>query len=257
MLFDTHTHLNDEKLYGQAEQIIQRAKARGVAAIADIGYDRPSLLRSLELANRYPDFIHAVIGYHPYDADKIDDTACAELLTLGREDKVVAIGEIGLDYYRDFVPKKVQQEGFVKQLEIAAQLKKPVVIHDREAHGDIMSILKQHKGGAFGGIIHCFSGSLEMARICLDMGFDIAFGGSLTFANARSLPEVCRYIPMENILLETDCPYLTPHPFRGKINEPANVALVAERIAEIKGLSFEEVGDITFANACRVYNINK
>ncbi|MBQ9991945.1 MAG: TatD family hydrolase [Firmicutes bacterium] len=257
MLFDTHTHLNDDKLFSQAEQYISQAKAAGVLRVADIGCDRPSSVRSLELAARFPDFVSAVVGYHPYDADKVDDAACEELLEWGKRADVVAIGEIGLDYYRDINPKKVQYEAFIRQLEVAQMLKTPVVIHDRDAHGDIMDILRAHRGGLYGGIIHCFSGSKEMARICLDMGFDIAFGGALTFQNARNLLEVCAYVPMENMLTETDCPYLTPHPHRGKTNEPAFVAYVAERIASIKGLPFDEVAQITYANALRVYGLNK
>lgn len=257
MLFDTHAHLNDDKLQPLCEQVIKQAKEAGLIGMVNIGYDRPSSLLAVKQAELYPDYVYAAVGYHPYDADKLDNAACDELIALAQNPRVVAIGEIGLDYYRDFVPKEVQQQGFIRQIELAQQLKLPILIHDRDSHADIMHILKEQRGGINGGIIHCFSGSKEMARFCLDLGFDIAFGGSLTFANARSLPEVCAYVPIENMLLETDCPYLAPQPMRGKLNEPANVAVVAEYIARIKGISIEQVGECTTRNALRVYNIRK
>ena len=228
----------------------------GVSYIVNIGADLRSSRYSVKLAREYP-FIFATVGIHPHDAIGLDANVLAELEKLAGEEKVVAIGEIGLDYYYDHSPRDIQRAAFIDQLVLAKKLNLPIVVHSREAEEDTMNILKEHYAGAGTGILHCFSGSLAMAREALDLGFYLAFGGVVTFKNAGGLLEVLREIPLDRILLETDCPYLTPVPHRGKRNEPAYLPYVAEKIAEIKGVAIEELAEITTANAIRVYNLGK
>ena len=255
MLFDTHAHLNDEKLYKRLPEVLDNARQAGLAGIATIGYDWRSSLMSVRLAEKYPDYVYAVTGIHPHDASTWNDALAEKMYSLAAEPLVRAVGEIGLDYYRDLSPRDVQQKVFRAQIAMAKELKKPIAIHDRDSHNDVVRILREEKAGVNGGILHCFSGSVEMARDCLNLGFHISFAGPLTFANARIPHEVCAYVPLSETLVETDCPYLSPHPYRGQVNEPARVALVAERIAEIKRLPLAEVERITTENAFRIYNI--
>ncbi|MCR6545262.1 TatD family hydrolase [Dehalobacterium formicoaceticum] len=254
VLFDTHAHLNDPAFAGDLEAVIERAGEAGVKRIATVGYDLPSSVQAIKLAKRFKG-IYAVIGLHPHDATALDEDSLYQLEVYAREPEVVAIGEIGLDYYRDHSPRDVQQEAFRKQIRLAKKLGKPIVIHDREAHGDTMQIIKEEKGGINGGIFHCFSGSWEMARQCITLGFHISMAGPVTFKNANKLLEVAKMVPLDRLLVETDCPYLTPHPYRGKRNEPARVRLVAERIAELRGISLEKLAEATTKNAMEVYQI--
>jgi TatD DNase family protein len=255
MLFDTHTHLNDPKLYADLENVLARAKAAGVEKMAVVGYDWPSSLMSVRLAEKYAGTIWSIVGIHPYDADSWNEELAAKLQSLALEKSVVAVGEMGLDYYRDICSKEDQKKAFIAQIELAKAIKKPIVIHNRDAHGDMLQILKQQKAGENGGILHCFSGSLEMAKECIKMGFYISFAGPITYQNARNLQHAAKHIPLENILVETDCPYLSPHPYRGKINEPARVTLVAAKIAEIKNIDVKEVEKVTTNNALRLFSL--
>ncbi|MBB5356616.1 TatD DNase family protein [Anoxybacillus mongoliensis] len=254
MLFDTHAHLNATQFNEDVEQVIERARAEGVSHIVVVGFDRPTIDRAMELVEQYS-FIYAAVGWHPVDAIHMTDEDLGMIERLAAHPKVVALGEMGLDYYWDQSPKEVQKEVFRKQIRLAKKVKLPIIIHNRDATADIIDILREENAGEVGGVMHCFSGSIEVARQCIDMNFYISFGGPVTFKNAKKPKEVAKEIPLDRLLIETDCPYLTPHPFRGKRNEPSYVKYVAEAIAELKGLSFEEVAQKTSDNAKRLFGI--
>lgn len=254
MLFDTHAHLNATQFNEDVEQVIERARAEGVSHIVVVGFDRPTIQRAMELAEQYS-FIYAAVGWHPVDAIHMTDEDLIMIECLAAHPKVVALGEMGLDYYWDQSPKEVQKEVFRKQIRLAKKVKLPIVIHNRDATADIVHILQEEHAEEVGGVMHCFSGSIEVARQCIDMNFYISFGGPVTFKNAKKPKEVAKEIPLDRLLIETDCPYLTPHPFRGKRNEPSYVKYVAEAIAELKGISFEEVAQKTSDNAKRLFGI--
>lgn len=257
MLFDTHAHLDDDKFSEDREETIERARQNGVSYICNIGYNRETILSTLELARRH-DFIYAAIGWHPQEAIHLKEGDLAWMEELAaKEKKVVAIGEIGLDYYWDTSPKDIQQEVFRQQIRMAKRLKLPLVIHDREAHQDILDILKEEKAEEVGGIMHCFSGSPEMARECIDLNFYISLAGPVTFKNAHKPKEVAKAVPLNRLLIETDCPYLTPHPYRGKRNESAFVRFVAEEVAKIKEISLEKLSEITTRNAKEIFGIKE
>lgn len=255
MLIDTHAHLNDKRFDRDREQVIYQCRDEGVVCIINAGTDVSSSIKSISLAGKYS-FIYATVGVHPHDAKTMDENSIEVLSALARKDKVVAIGEIGLDYHYDFSPREQQKEAFRKQLNLARELNLPVVIHDREAHGDIMEILREENACEIGGVMHCFSGSKEMARECMDMNFYISFAGPVTFSNARKAKEIAEYVPIDRILIETDCPYLTPVPHRGKRNYPGNVKYVSEEIARIKGLDVEELLEAVAVNTKTLFNVN-
>lgn len=251
-LFDTHTHLNDKQFSGDLPEVLGRAYEAGVKEMAVVGYDLPSSQSALKLAKNHQG-LYAIIGVHPHYASSLNDEVLYKLKILAEEPEVVAIGEIGLDYYRNLSPRDVQEDAFLQQIKLAQDLKKPIVIHDRDAHGDTMDILRTKKAGVNGGILHCFSGSWEMARQCMTMGFHISIAGPVTYHNANRLLEVAKLVPLDRLLIETDCPYLSPHPFRGKRNEPARVRLVAEKIAQLRKISLEKLGEATRENARKVF----
>ncbi|QMV42215.1 TatD family hydrolase [Cohnella cholangitidis] len=257
MLIDTHAHLDSPKFDNDREEVISRALEAGIDTIVNIGFNRETIPTTMALAEKYP-FIYAAVGWHPTDAIDMrleEDLAWIERLC--NHPKVVAIGEIGLDYYWDTSPKDIQHTVFREQIRLARRLNKPIVIHNRDAHEDIVKILKEEKAEEVGGIMHCFSGSPETAKKCLDMNFYISFGGPVTFKNARVPKEVMAQVPLDRILLETDAPYLAPHPHRGQRNESAYVRLVAETAAEIKGISLEELSDITSKNGRRCLSLTR
>jgi len=251
MFIDTHAHLNDEQFQEDLKEVLSRAAAARVRYVVNVGYDLASSRKAAALAEEYPE-LYAVVGIHPDEAKEVTLETYQELRKLAGQKKVVAIGEIGLDYYWDNSPRDVQQEVFRQQIRLAQELDLPIVIHDREAHGDILKIMQEEKPKR--GIMHCYSGSREMAEICLQLGFYISFAGPLTFKNAKKAVEVAETIPLDRLLIETDCPYLTPHPFRGKRNEPARVVLVGEKLAQIKGLTVEEIAEVTSSNARRIFS---
>ncbi|MGM0831083.1 MAG: TatD family hydrolase [Bacillota bacterium] len=255
MLFDTHVHLNAEQFDEDLEEVISRAREAGVEKMVVVGFDRPTINRAMELIEQY-EFLYASIGWHPVDAIDLKDEDLAWIEELSNHPKVVAIGEMGLDYHWDKSPKDVQKEVFRKQIHLAKKVKLPIIIHNRDATQDIVDILREEGAEEVGGIMHCFSGSPEIAQECVDMNFYISLGGPVTFKNAKKPKEVAKEIPLEKLLIETDCPYLAPHPNRGKRNEPAYVKLVAEQIAELKEVSLEEVENITTENAKKLFNIN-
>jgi TatD DNase family protein len=254
MLFDTHVHLNAEQFSEDLNEVIDRARTEGVQYMVVVGFDRPTITRAMELIEEY-DFIYASIGWHPVDAIDMRDEDLDWIEELAKHPKVVAIGEMGLDYYWDKSPKDVQQEVFRRQIQLAKKLKLPIVIHNREATADIVTILKEENAAEVGGIMHCFSGSVEVAKECVEMNFYISLGGPVTFKNAKKPKEVAQEIPLHKLLIETDCPYLAPHPYRGKRNEPSYVKLVAEQIAELKGIPYEEVSQATTENAKILFGI--
>ncbi|MDE3840522.1 hydrolase TatD [Bacillus methanolicus] len=254
MLFDTHAHLNADQFKDDLEEVIDRAKKEGVSNIVVVGFDRPTIKKAIELAEKY-EFIYACVGWHPVDAIDMTEKDLLWLEELASHPKVVALGEMGLDYYWDKSPKEIQKEVFRKQIRLAKKVKLPIVIHNREATADIVEILKEEGAREVGGIMHCFIGSVEIARECMEMNFYISLAGPVTFKNAKMPKEVAEAIPLDRLLIETDCPYLTPHPFRGKRNEPAYVKLVAEQIAEIKGLTVEDVAKATTENAKKLFGI--
>lgn len=255
MLFDTHVHLNDKQFEEDLEEVIQRTKEAGVSNVVVVGFDRPTITRAMELVEGY-DFIYAAVGWHPVDAIDMTDEDLNWIEELAAHPKVVAIGEMGLDYHWDKSPKDIQKDVFRKQIKLAKKVKLPIIIHNREATADIVEILKEENAHEVGGIMHCFSGSPEIAKECVEMNFYISLGGPVTFKNAKKPKEVAAEIPLDRLLIETDCPYLAPHPFRGKRNEPAYVKLVAEQIAEIKEITLEEVAEATTRNAKKLFGIN-
>ncbi|WP_169090138.1 TatD family hydrolase [Paenibacillus sp. PL91] len=254
MLFDTHTHLDSYKFDEDRHEVIQRAKDAGVHMLLNIGFNRETIPTTIALAEQY-DFIYAAVGWHPVDSIDMLPEDLEWIERLCTHEKVVAIGEIGLDYHWDTSPKDVQQRVFREQIRLARKVGKPIVIHNRDAHEDVIRILKEENAAEVGGVMHCFSGSPETAKQCLDMNFYISFGGPVTFQNARVPKEVLKQVPLDKILIETDAPYLAPHPFRGKRNESSYVALVAQTAAELLGKTVEEIGAITTENGKKCFGI--
>jgi TatD DNase family protein len=236
------------------EEVIQRAEASGVEYIFTVGTEERDWRRALEIAHSNPS-IYAILGVHPHNAKEINHETYSTLRKLCRDEKVKAYGEIGLDFFRNLSPRDVQLKRFREQIGVAKELGLPLVIHDREAHQETLVVLKSEKAEECGGIIHCFSGDYEMAKVCIDMGFYISIPGSITYKNAESFREIVKKIPLESLLVETDAPFLTPEPFRGKRNEPSYVQYTAQKVAEIKKVSFEKVAEVTTENAVRVYGL--
>lgn len=254
MLFDTHAHLDDGRFDKDREEVIKRCKQDGIGLILNAGSNIETSVKAIALAKEY-EFIYASVGVHPHDAADMDDETAGVLAAIAENKKVRAIGEIGLDYHYDFSPRDVQKRRFVEQIDLARQLKLPVIIHDREAHGDVMDIFKKSRIKEVGGVLHSFSGSAEMALECIKLGLYISISGPVTFDNARKTVEVVKQVPLDMLLVETDSPYLTPVPYRGKRNYPGYVRLVAEKIAEIKEIPFEEVARQTSLNGKRLFGI--
>jgi TatD DNase family protein len=253
MLIDTHTHLDDARYDADRDAMIQRARQAGVTAFVTIGCDLTTSRSAVTLADRHPD-IYASIGVHPHEVKHIGDDWYDELRRLAQHAKVVAYGEIGLDYHYNHSPPKDQRERFREQVQLARDLRLPVVIHTREAQEDTISILKEEKASEVGGVFHCFSGDAWLAKDALDLGFYLSFSGILTFNNATMLREIAKQTPLDRVLIETDCPYLTPVPHRGKRNEPAFVSHVARQLAEIHpDLSLEQIEETTTENAKRLF----
>ncbi|MFA9559774.1 TatD family hydrolase [Evansella sp. AB-rgal1] len=255
MLFDTHVHLNADQYEEDIEEVIERAREAGVTKMVVVGFDEKTIPKAMNLVEKY-DFLYAAVGWHPVDAIDMEDRHIEWLRELASHPKVVAIGETGLDYHWDKSPKDVQKKVFRRQIQLAKEVKLPIIIHDRDAHQDIVDILKEENASEVGGIMHCFGGSIEIAQQCLNMNFYISFGGPVTFKNAKKPKEVAKEIPLERLLIETDAPFLAPHPYRGKRNEPAYVKLVAEKLAEIKEISYEELAHYTTRNAFKLFGIS-
>ena len=253
MLADSHAHIDDERFDADRDEVVARALAAGVSLIVNIGADMASSARSVALAEKYPG-IYAAVGMHPHDSQDMKENDYRQLEQWANHPKVVAIGEIGLDYHYDLSPRPVQKEVFLRQLDLARKTGKPFIIHEREAHADMLDIIRNAARG-LNGVFHCFSGSVETAREYLKMGFYISVAGPVTFPKSVKTKEVAKAVPLDRLLVETDSPYLTPQPFRGKRNEPAYVRLVAEEIANLRDISLAELAEATTANVRRLFNI--
>ncbi len=254
MLIDSHCHIDDARFDVDRDVMMNRARNAGVEHFVTIGCDLETSLAAVALADKHP-FISATVGVHPHEVKLIQEGWYDELRLLGRSARVVAYGEIGLDYHYDHSPRDVQRIRFREQIQLARELKLPIVIHTREAQEDTITILKEEKASELGGVFHCFSGDAWLAKDALDLGFYLSFSGVVTFQNAVMLREIVKTVPLDRILVETDSPYLTPAPYRGKRNEPAYVRQVAEKIAEIHGISVQEVEDATSGNASSLFRI--
>lgn len=255
MFIDTHAHLNDYKFKDILPEVLKRAQKAQVKKIIVVGWDEASSKHAIKLAHQYP-FIFAAVGYHPENLDGVDDEALQRIKKLAQDEKVVAIGEIGLDYYwsKDESKQARQREYFIRQIQLANEVNKPIIVHSRDASHDTFMIIKEHLPTQR-GVMHCYSGSKEMALEYIKLNFYISLAGPVTFKNALTPKEVARVVPLDKLLIETDCPYLAPHPYRGKLNECAYVALVAQAISEIKNCSLEEIAKATSVNAERLFKI--
>lgn len=256
MLFDSHAHLDDERFEEDRIDVIEAMPKAGVGLIMNVGADMPSSRRSVVLAKKYP-FIYAAVGVHPHEVEEMTDADLQDLKELAREEKVRAIGEIGLDYYYDNSPRDKQKNWFEKQIELAQELNMPIIIHCRDAMQDCLDILKKYDFSSTSGVMHCFSGSAETAAEIVKMGFYVAFGGAITFKNNKKACGAVQAVPMERLLIETDCPYLTPEPHRGKRNDSRYVKYVAEKVAEFRGITVEEVEQATMFNAKCLFQIEQ
>lgn len=254
MLFDTHVHLNVWQFKEDREETIQRAFAAGVEYMVVVGFDHETIPLAIEIAEQNEN-IYAAVGWHPVDAIDMTEKELNWIEELSKHPKVVALGEMGLDYHWDKSPKAVQKDVFRKQIRLAKKLDMPIIIHNREATEDIIKILQEEDAQTVGGIMHCYNDSVQYVQTCLDMNFYISLGGPVTFKNAPLPKEVAKEVPLDRLLIETDAPYLAPHPNRGKRNEPAYVKLVAEKIAELRETSLEELAKQTTENAFRVFSI--
>lgn len=252
MYFDSHAHLDDTRFDGDRTEIFDTLKEHDIGLVMNVGCDLPSSERSVALAERYP-FVYAAVGSHPDNADHVDGRLLDRYRALAAHPKVRAIGEIGLDYHYEDIPRARQIIAFEEQLELAEALKKPVIVHEREAHGDATDIVRRHPDVR--GVFHCFSGSKELALWLVERGWYIGFTGVLTFKNARKAVETAQVLPLDRILIETDCPYMAPEPYRGRRNDSRYVPLVAKKLAELRGLTPEEAGSITTENARRLFGI--
>ncbi|NLJ78049.1 MAG: TatD family hydrolase [Tissierellia bacterium] len=254
MLIDSHVHLDDRRYDRDRDDLIKSLKENGVDLVINIGADLQSSIGSVSLSEDY-DNIYAAVGIHPHSAKEMSDSTIDMLRSLAGRDRVVAIGEIGLDFYRDLSPRDIQRQRFIEQLELAKEVDLPVVIHSRDAAGATFDILKDAQDGSLRGVLHCYSGSVEMAMEYIKLGFYISLAGPITFKNARVPKEVAKAVPLDKLLIETDSPYLTPEPYRGKRNEPIYVGHVAGTIAELRDIPFEEVANRTSENARNLFGL--
>ena len=253
MLFDTHAHLDDHAFDTDREELLADLPGQGLTLVMNPGCSLESSRNAVALANQY-DYIYAAVGSHPDVADEVNEDVLEEYRKLCKlNSKVKAIGEIGLDYHYEDIPREIQLKAFRAQMELARQRQLPVIVHEREAHEDGMNVVREFPDVT--GVFHCYSGSAEMARQLVDKGWYIGFTGVLTFKNARKAVEVASSIPLDRIVIETDCPYMAPDPFRGKRNDPGKIYRMAEKLAEIRGLSVEEIQAITVENGKRLYRI--
>ncbi|MCL1790947.1 MAG: TatD family hydrolase [Peptococcaceae bacterium] len=252
MIWDSHAHLDDNRFKGDLEEVLGRAQEVGIRRMLNVGHSEVSSRHSMDMAERY-DFIYASVGIHPHDAKDCTSATWDKLALWAKHPKVVAWGEIGLDYYRDLSPRDLQKRVFIEQIALANAAGLPIIIHDRDAHGDLVNIVKNHPPTS-GGVFHSYSGSWEMAKGLLDQGFYLSFSGPLTYPDSRRAAEVAAQVPGDRFLVETDCPYLPPQPYRGKRNEPAYVHHVVERLAQIRNCSYEEIAELSSANIVRLFH---
>ena len=255
MIFDTHCHLNDEKLLPNVDEIIESAKKVGVNRFLVIGWDKESSLTAIKLAERF-DCVYAAIGFHPENIFDATEEDFQETMAYIDHPKVVAVGEIGLDYYwtKDPIKRELQKEWFIKQIDFANEHHKPISIHARDASSDCVNILKEHKP-LYGGVMHCYSGSVEQLGDILKLGLYIGLDGPVTFKNAKTPKEVAEIVPLDRLLVETDAPYLSPHPLRGTVNEPKNIVWIVDEIARLRNMSKKHLLDVLYENSNRLFNL--
>lgn len=254
MIFESHAHYEDEQFNEDRESILQSLCQNGIGYVVNVASSLETIEKTIELMKQYP-FIYGAVGVHPEECGKLSEETFHIIEENVKLEKVAAVGEIGLDYYWDTVEKTIQKKWFERQIEVARNCKKPMIIHSRDAAKDTLDILKEHKSEEIGGVIHCFSYGTEMAKEYLNMGFYLGIGGVVTFRKSKKLKEVVEYVPLEYILLETDCPYLAPVPNRGKRNSSLNLVYIAEEIAKIKNITYKEVVETTEKNAKKMYAI--
>ncbi len=254
-LFDTHAHLLDEQFDADREALIAALPEAGIAHVMEACCDEAGIDRVVGLVARVPYFFGSA-GVHPHSADEFRPETPDHIREALTHERMVAIGEIGLDYHYDFSPREVQRTCFDAQLALAAELHRPVIIHDREAHGDTMDLLRHYRG-SLSGVMHCFSSSYEVAKECIDLGLYIAFGGALTFKNAVHQWEIASKLPLDRLLIETDCPYMTPVPFRGKRNDPTRMVLTLQKLAELRGVEPETLSETLYENSFRAFSIQQ
>ena len=252
-IFDTHTHLLDEQFDEDRESLIASLPGAGIVNVMEACCDEAGIDRVVELVARVP-FFYGSAGVHPHSADEFKPETLERIREALTHERMLAIGEIGLDYHYDFSPRDVQRTCFDAQLALAAELHRPVIIHDREAHGDTMDLLRRYRG-RLSGVMHCFSASYEIAKECIDLGLYIAFGGALTFKNAVNQWAIAEKLPLDRLLIETDCPYMTPVPFRGKRNDPTRIVLTLQKLSEIKGLDPEPLSEALYENSFKAFGI--
>ena len=258
MYFDTHAHLDDEQFDADREELIERMQREGIRPCMTVGANMHMNRIAVELAQRYAGYLYAAVGLHPNDADELNGDTMAQMRAWMGLPCVKAWGEIGLDYhYEDSPSRQVQQAAFAAQLDAARQADKPVILHIREAHGDALALLRARRGNLPRGVVHCYSGSWESAQEYLDLGFHISFTGSVTFKNAVKLAAVSDRIPLERLMIETDCPYMAPVPPRGRRNDPCNVKLIAQFLADRRGMDVEELARITRENGLKLFGITE
>ena len=253
-LFDTHAHLHFPDFAPDLDDVLARARAAGVRKMVTIGTDGETSRAALAIAERDPE-VWASVGLHPHDAAGGDDALFDELERLAGSPRVVAIGEMGLDFFRDLSPRPAQEAAFRRQLALARRLGKPALVHCRDAHAETLAILVEERVSEVGGVMHCFSGDVEIARRCLDLGLLVSLAGPVTYPNARALPAVARFVPADRLVVETDCPFLPPQPYRGKRNEPAYLVITAARVAELRGEPLEALAPRMTENALRLFGI--
>lgn len=253
-LFDSHTHLNDEWIMEDLDDIVKRIEETGLEYVMNVGCDLESSLLAVNQAQKY-EWCYAAVGCHPHDVKSMDDMTLLMFKNLARKPKVMAIGEIGLDFYYDNSPRDCQREWFRKQIRLAKEIGKPIIIHDRDAHEETMQILKEEEAFSTGVLLHCYSGSAEMAKQYVKLGAMLSIPGTITYKNNKKQREVVETIPLEYLMIETDAPYLTPEPFRGKRNEPSYVKYTAQKVAEIANCDYETVVRVTNENARRFFGI--
>ncbi len=254
MIFDTHAHYDDEQYDADRDELLSQMRDFGISNIVNVGANLESSKRSVELSHKY-DFIYSAVGVHPSDCEELNEERLESIREMSRDERCVAIGEIGLDYHWPEPAPELQKKWFVRQLDLARSEHKPVIIHSRDAAEDTVRILKEQRAGEIGGVVHCFSYSAEVALECVKLGFYIGVGGVLTFKNGRKMKEVVKRVPMDRIILETDCPYLAPHPHRGERNSSKYLPFVVEAMAQIREISAEEVISITERNARTMYRV--
>lgn len=255
MIFDTHCHLNSEQLYPDIDKHIAEAQKAGVKSFLVVGYDKKTSLLAVEIAEKYP-FCYAAIGFHPSEIFDLSEEDFNAVMKLAKHPKVKAIGEIGLDYHwiNNPMQREIEKEYFIRQIEIANEVGLPITVHNRESNEDCLSILKEYTP-KHGGIMHCYSSSVEMMNEFIKLGMYISLGGPVTFTNAKTPKEVAEECPLDRLLVETDAPYLAPHPLRGTVNVPKNIALVVDEITSLRGISKKHIEEATYNNACHILNI--